>query len=279
MAALVGLTLASAAVGLARVTFRGGEISRPSSDPVPAPTSSPGLWSGRPSEPILEVGFEDVYSDEYIQGLACCPARDTTWVAGLLLDTADLGFASRPFISVGPAAPGTERTSIVYQPDMRAAAEEIRNEVFPEAEVRVGKPRYDHDLQVDLGRDFVEGHRFEVEAISRLEDFLQRRQEGRGAEPYVSEEVAARYERGEEGLSLYRYASRSAMEFQHVKLGLNGELVEIAIVPIWGETPYIDDTGPLVEVLQVGWVKDSEAPGGRSLRIVGVHRDTFEMDG
>lgn len=274
-AGLVGLALTTGAIGLSVVAFRGGDTSGPASAPVPGPTSSPGLWTGPGPEPILDIEFDDVYrsEDPYLIGLDM-PVLQSSQVANHLMGMADLQFETRPMIVVGPATSGTEVTSILCLPDMQDEAEQLREKVFPGAEISVGKPKYD-DIAVKLGNDFLRRHRFELDAASHIGEFLDLRMKGHGAEPYISEDVAARYEGGEEGLSLYRYATLSAMYLEVMQLRRNDDVVEIAVVPIWGETAYMDDDGPLVEILQVGWVADPTADGGRRLTIVGVYRDTF----
>jgi hypothetical protein len=274
-AGLVGLGLASGAIALAVAAFRGDEPSRPSEAPVPGPTSSPQLWSGQVPEPILDVDYADVYrsSDDYVLGQACCPIPDPTWVAGLLMDAADLHLRSQPQITL--EAPRGTTTTIIHQPDMRSNAEQLREEVFTMARVQEGTPEHDLDIEVEIGKDFVEQHRLEIQAASLVNAFLEQRGKGEGAESYLSEAAAQSYERGDDGLSLYDYATLPTLDFQQMGLTTNQGLVEMPLVPIWGETAYMDDIGPLVEILQVGVVRDPEADGGRRLAIVGVHRDSF----
>jgi hypothetical protein len=171
--------------------------------------------------------------------------------------------------------PHEASTLIVHVSRARDAAEEIRREIYPHALVLEGTPKDGLDIEVVLGKDFVNDHALEIAALSLIDAFLERRTKGSGAESYVSGDAADHYESGTDGLSLYGYAGLPALDFQEMKLTENEGLVEVALVPIWGETAYMDDTGPLVEILQVGWVADLEAERGRRLAIVGVHRDTF----
>ena len=276
IAGVVGLVLAAGAIGIAAAAFTGGEASNQLASPIPGPTSSPSNWTGPVPEPVLDVEFDDVYMRDtrYLLGLDM-PVLDGSQLASRLMEMADLAFTSDPMIRVGPASPMTKVTTILCLPEAQDEAKLLRDEIFVGAEIKIGTPKHDEDLWVDYGRDFLKRYRFEFDAFSHVSDFLDRREKGRGAEPYISKDVALAYERREDGLALYRYATLPAMYLDSLQLARSGDLVEIAVVPIWGETAYMDDDGPLVEILQVGWVTDPEAEGERRLTILGVHRDTF----
>jgi hypothetical protein len=277
VAGLVGLGLASGGIALAVAAFSGGDTSGSVSSPVPGPTSTT-EWTGPAPDPILDVDFDDVYrSDNLVSGRACCPIGVATQIASLLIEGAGLHLDPAPMISIGPKVPTAERTTILSLSQVQGAAEELRDKVFPGAEVRVGETRFNEDIYIEIGLDFVERHRSELAAYSHLQEFMDRRQQGRGAEAYISEDVAMKYEGGEDGLSLYEYANLPALDFQHMALTINSGLTEVALVPIWGETAYMDDDGPLVEILQVGWVRDPDAENGLRPSVVGVHRDTFPL--
>lgn len=277
-AVLGGIALAGGAFALTIDGLLGGDTSPPSRESVPAPTYSRVLWRGPGPRPVLDVRLDDVYRPgcdeaDYCAGFGL-PFKQITDVADLLMNATDLQLRS-PSIGLERPDPARETTRIRYRPGLVSDAKQLRERVFLDAELRVGLPHwYLDDIHVEIGDDFVRRHQFELKALSYVKEFLLQREKGKGAERFISQKVAAHYERGEGGLSLYRYADDY---FDEVQMALHEGVVEIAVVPILGELAPMDDAGPVVEIIQVGWVRDARAEGGQRLAIVGVHRDTFRF--
>lgn len=189
-------------------------------------------------------------------------------LAVLLISAADLLFRPEANNIRIHIEPGTnEVTRIFTPPNLDPEAEELRAKVFDGAEIREVVPSSAHDIRIELGQDFRATHRQELDALAHVDSFMTHRLQGSGAEPFLSADARAIYERSDNGLSLYAYTATGKADFHISEMSWDEGRIKVVVPILRG------DGQPVIEILHVGLVSDPGIKGGQGYAVLDARRD------
>jgi hypothetical protein len=182
--AAVGIAMASTAFDLgAEIRLGGRPLPGPTPSATPVPRAIPGLVISNGS--TFEGAAE--FAAAILQGKGVAPEA----------------------VMLEGGSGSSETTTISCRPDREAEALELRDRFFPGAEIR---PRIDSTLLISIGDDYVSKHRTLFDLFMTVRSFMTRRVEGSGAEAFLSDEAARRFEDG--APSLYAYIRGGTFSIQ-----------------------------------------------------------------
>jgi hypothetical protein len=200
----------------------------------------------------------------------------TTEVAALLVGKAD--WRMRPenlglHIALDIAGDRPLTTRIICSEKFALEATELKEKVFPEAEIELKEPAGPHDIQVLLGTTFDEAHSHEVSSVGFVHEFMRHRYLGHGAEDFLSPEARRQFDARENSLSLYGYTTdpgpfRPSIAYMISAMSLKGTGVEIEVA--------IDNAKDQQEtIVESFMVEPSESEsGGSNIWIASALRET-----
>jgi hypothetical protein len=221
----VALAIGAASLLVAYSAFGPGGGVRPAGSPTPGPTPT----TDDETPPPLEIALANgTVRAELPQYAAAVLRYQGVFIRDGGYEIGDRGF---PEAEAGPY----EVTTFFSSPGMEAEAIRLRDALFPGAELRPASPSEGDVLGLIVGEDFARRHREELRAFAFVREFMEHRYRGSGAEPFLSEQALAEYDREEGGLSLYGYTAGVEHTSQILAWGTTASGSHRAIVRITTE--------------------------------------------
>lgn len=208
VAGVIALAMAGAGVGLSYAAFQGPDEPLPAGPPTlpqPGPSGSPpSVPPHSRSNPIVI----NILNATGVRGPASTFATSKLSAIGM---TGHKGYEIHAG-DLTTSQPPREDTLIYYDPRYEADALRIREALSPGAELRhliAGEV----PIRIVLGKDYTQENTSLLPFIV-LQDFMEARMDGQGAETFLDEVTQARYAQQPDGLSLYGYATTPGAHFE-----------------------------------------------------------------